>query len=70
MQYLISESQITIQRLGLLLEEHQIGFMIKDENEAGRLAGFGTVPNTVDLYVAEEDFIRAEALVRGYLSGN
>lgn len=68
MQYLISESQITIQRLGLLLEEHQIGFMIKDENEAGRLAGFGTVPNTVDLYVAEEDYARAQALSKEYLA--
>lgn len=55
-------SSITVNRLADLLEKADIPFMIKDEVESGRLAGFGTPTNSVELYINATDVEKARAI--------
>jgi hypothetical protein len=52
-------TSITINRIASLLEEKGIASIIKDNHESGRLAGFGTSINDVELYVLETDVEKA-----------
>lgn len=55
-------SSITVNRLADLLEKADIPTMIKDEVESGRLAGFGTPTNSVELYINATDVEKARAI--------
>ena len=57
---LMTDSAIVVRRAAALLEENQIPSLVKDNVESARLAGFGTSPNEVDLYINESDFERAK----------
>lgn len=55
-------SSITVNRLADLLEKADIPTMIKDEVESGRLAGFGTPTNSVELYINATDVEKARVI--------
>ena len=64
---LLTDSSIIINRIASLLEENGIAFLIKDNTESARLAGFGTTPNDVDIYVNPSDLEKAhEVIEKGY----
>ena len=58
-----TDSQININRIAALLLENEIPSMIKDGGAAGRTAGFGTVDNSVDLFIEKGDLEAAEKIL-------
>ncbi len=54
-------TSILVNRLAQLLDEKGISTFIKDEQESGRLAGFGTIGSAVELFVFDSD--KDEALL-------
>ncbi len=50
-----SGTTIITNRLAFILDELGISSIIKDNNESGRLAGFGTLGQSVDLFIREKD---------------
>lgn len=65
---LLSDSAIVINRVAQILAENNITYRIKDNVESARLAGFGISQNAVDLFIQEEDLIKAEELIRALLT--
>jgi len=65
-QRLLSSNAMTVQRISAILEQKGIPSMIKDNIESGRLAGFGTSQNDVELYVNTADLERAKAIIEEY----
>ena len=59
-------SAITIERIASIFEQEGIQSMIKDHMESGRLAGFGALPNDVELFVQESDLDNAKNLIQQY----
>ncbi|WP_299619752.1 DUF2007 domain-containing protein [uncultured Tenacibaculum sp.] len=60
---LFSETAIIVNRLASILEELGISSIVKDNHESGRLAGFATLGQSVDLLIHESDYEKAsEAL--------
>jgi hypothetical protein len=55
---ILTSSAIIVQGAVQILREHRITPLIKNINESGRLAGFGTLPDEVELHVLE---LEAEA---------
>jgi hypothetical protein len=60
---LITDTSIVVNRLVSLLEENNIPTMVKDNVESARVAGFGSSPNNVDLYVYHSDLEKAKAIL-------
>ncbi len=56
-------SSILVNRLAFLLDEKAIPSIIKDNQQAGRLAGFGTTGDAVELHVREKDFKKATTVL-------
>lgn len=56
-----SGTQIFVSRLSQLLDEIKIPYLIKDNQEAGRLAGFATLGNSVDVFIYESDLEKAQS---------
>ncbi|MBD99155.1 MAG: hypothetical protein CMO34_04860 [Verrucomicrobia bacterium] len=65
-QRMLTSNAMTVQRISAILEQNGIPSMIKDNIESGRLAGFGTAQNDVDLYVNSADLERAKAIIEDY----
>lgn len=63
-------SIILINRLSIILEEHGIISLIKDNTASARISGFGTSINDVFLYVFDSDYEKAEKLIKNYLKEN
>ena len=63
-------SAILVKRLADLLDQNNIPSLIKDNQESGRVAGFGTMENDVDLHVFESDYENAEKIKHAYLEEN
>jgi hypothetical protein len=63
---LFSGTSIIVRGLQNILDDNQIGYVVKDNVESARLAGFGAQQNDIDLYVLESDFTRAKAFVENY----
>ncbi|WP_194852470.1 putative signal transducing protein [Nonlabens antarcticus] len=61
-------SSITISRLADLLDQENISSIIKDNVESGRLAGFGTSGDSVDLYVLNTHLPKAEKVLSNFES--
>lgn len=59
-----TDSAINIDRLAEILKENGIASMIKDNNAAGSLAGFGTIQNSVDLFIEKDDLEKASGLAK------
>lgn len=54
---------ILVNRLAQLLDEQKIPSIIKDTEESGRLAGFGTTGDSAELHIFDIDIERAKPIV-------
>ena len=63
---IFSESPIIINRLRFLLDEQHIGSFVKNQIESARLAGFGILNDTIDLYIHKTDLQKAMLIVQNY----
>ncbi|WGH74051.1 DUF2007 domain-containing protein [Tenacibaculum tangerinum] len=61
-----SGSQIFVNRLNQLLDQIDIPYLVKDNKEAGRLAGFGTLGNSVDVFIYESDLEKAQPTIANF----
>lgn len=61
-----SGSQIFANRLSQLLDEIEVPYLIKDNKESGRLAGFGTLGNSVDVFIYESDLEKAQSTIDSF----
>ncbi|AUC79662.1 hypothetical protein CW736_09925 [Nonlabens sp. MB-3u-79] len=59
-------TSIQVNRIASLLEEQNISFLIKNPIESGRLAGFGTSGESVELFVLNSDLKNAEKVLRAF----
>ena len=59
-------SVILVNRLASLLEENNTRFIIKDEKESGRLAGFGTTGDAVELFVLIIDLEDSKNIIENF----
>lgn len=59
-------SAILVNRLASLLEENNTRFIIKDEKESGRLAGFGTTGDAVELFVLIIDLEDSKSIIENF----
>lgn len=59
-------TSIQVNRIASLLEEQHISFLIKNPIESGRLAGFGTSGESVELFVLNSDLKNAEKVLRAF----
>ncbi|MCH2034225.1 MAG: DUF2007 domain-containing protein [Tenacibaculum sp.] len=57
---LFSGTSILVNRLAYILDEIGIASIVKDNQESGRLAGFGTLGQSVDLLINEGDYDKAK----------
>ncbi|REH54700.1 putative signal transducing protein [Tenacibaculum gallaicum] len=60
---IFSGSQIFVNRLSQLLNEIEVPYLVKDNKEAGRVAGFGTLGNSVDVFIYESDLEKAQSTI-------
>ena len=67
---LLTDSAIVINRIAQILDENKIPSLIKDNVESARLAGFGTSPNEVHLYVYKSDVDKAKKIIKSILESN
>jgi len=61
---ILTSSAIIVQGAAQSLKEQGIVYFIKNINESGRLAGFGTLPDEVELYVLESEAEKALELIK------
>lgn len=61
---ILTSSAIIVQGAAQILKEQGIIPLIKNINESGRLAGFGTLPDEVELYVLESEAEAALELIK------
>ncbi|MFT4839542.1 MAG: hypothetical protein ACJAWA_001994 [Nonlabens sp.] len=59
-------TSIQVNRIASLLEEQNISFLIKNPIESGRLAGFGTSGESVELFVLNSDLKNAEKVLQAF----
>ncbi|SED04998.1 Putative signal transducing protein [Tenacibaculum sp. MAR_2009_124] len=59
-------SGILINRLASLLKENDSRFIIKDEKESARLAGFGTTGDSVELHILNTDLEGAKNIIENF----
>lgn len=59
-------SAITINRLAQLLEDQKIPSIIKNNQESGRLAGFGITGDSVELYILNSDLDNAQKIIEAF----
>tara|TARA_R110000787_G_scaffold15038_5_gene46289 strand:+ start:1367 stop:1597 length:231 start_codon:yes stop_codon:yes gene_type:complete len=63
---IFSGTIILVNRLRSLLEEQNIGALIKDYHESARLGGFGAPINAVDLFIIDSDLEKASKIVEDF----
>ena len=61
---ILTSSAIIVQGAANFLKEQGIIPLIKNINESGRLAGFGTLPDEVELHVLESEAEEALDLIK------
>ena len=59
-------TSIIVNRLADLLDEINIPFLIKDDKESGRLAGFGTFGDSVELHIFDTDIEAAKNVIENF----
>jgi aryl-alcohol dehydrogenase-like predicted oxidoreductase len=59
-------TSIQVTRLASLLEEEKIPFIIKNPIESGRLSGFGTSGESVELFVLNSAVEKAQKVLEGF----
>ncbi|WP_159946966.1 putative signal transducing protein [Polaribacter septentrionalilitoris] len=63
---IFSGSSIIVKGLQNLLDDNGIHYIIKDNFESARLAGFGEQMNSVELHVLADDQEKAKAITDDY----
>ncbi len=63
---IFSESPIIINRLRSLLDQQHINSLVKNQIESARLAGFGILNDTIDLYIHKSDLQKAMRIVQDF----
>ncbi|WP_299009073.1 DUF2007 domain-containing protein [uncultured Tenacibaculum sp.] len=61
-----SGTQIFVGRLSQLLDEINVPYLIKDNKESGRLAGFGTLGNSIDVFIYESDVEKSQSTIDSF----
>ncbi|CAI8200167.1 MAG: Uncharacterised protein [Flavobacteriaceae bacterium] len=61
---ILTSSAIIVQGAAQILKDQDIVPLIKNINESGRLAGFGTLPEEVELHVLESEAETALELIK------
>lgn len=61
---LYAGSEVMVLAVRNVLEENNIAYIIRDDIEAGRSAGYGTLGKAVHVLVEEQDLAKAEALLK------
>ena len=61
---ILTRSAIIVQGAAQILKDQDIVPLIKNINESGRLAGFGTLPEEVELHVLESEAETALELIK------
>ncbi len=59
-------SGILVNRLATLLEKNKSRFIVKDEKESARLAGFGTTGDSVELHILNTDLENAKKIIENF----
>ncbi len=59
-------TSILVHRLAQLLDEESIPTIIKDAQESGRLAGFGTTGDAVELLIFNSDLDKATPIIEAF----
>ncbi len=63
---LYTGTSILVNRLAQLLDEQDIPTIIRDDQESGRLAGFGTFGDSVELLIFDSDKQKATAILEEF----
>ena len=58
-----SGSEILAQALQVKLEEANVATNLKNNIQSGRLAGFGTADQAVEVFIQETDFAKANPVI-------
>ncbi len=61
-----SGSEILAQALQTKLEEAGIQTVVKNNIQSGRLAGFGTAGQAVEVFIQETDFAKANPVIEEF----
>jgi hypothetical protein len=61
-----SGDSITVNRLSFLLDEAGIPSLIKDHANSATLAGFGTLGNSVELFIYNSDLEKASTIIENF----
>tara|TARA_A100000171_G_scaffold31367_1_gene29697 strand:+ start:1717 stop:1944 length:228 start_codon:yes stop_codon:yes gene_type:complete len=67
---ILTDRKIIINRVSQLLDEEKIPYLVKDNAESARHAGFGTSSNDVDLYVYKSDSNKAETIIKSFVENS
>ena len=67
---ILTDRKIIINRISQLLDEEKTPYLVKDNAESARLAGFGTSSNDVDLYVYKSDFNKTETIIKSFVENS
>jgi len=59
-------SSILTNRLAFLLDNENIPTLIKDQKESGRLAGFGAIENSSELFIYSSDFEKSKIIINNF----
>ncbi|WP_310554391.1 putative signal transducing protein [Flavobacterium sp.] len=63
---IFSGSEILAQALQSKLEEAKVTTSIKNNIQSGRLAGFGTADQAVEVFIQETDFAKANPVIEEF----
>ncbi|KGL58676.1 putative signal transducing protein [Polaribacter sp. Hel1_85] len=61
-----TESTIIVKRLHTILKEAGVSSRLSDRVESARLGGFGVPPNSVELFVLNEDIKKAQPIIDSF----
>ncbi|WP_166461099.1 putative signal transducing protein [Flavicella sediminum] len=61
---LFTGSFIAVQRLQLDLNDAEIPFIVKNNNDSAILAGFGALSDNVELFIFEDDLEKASKILK------
>ncbi|MFD0993203.1 putative signal transducing protein [Tenacibaculum geojense] len=59
-------SGILVNKLQLMLDEIGVKSIIKDKKESGRLAGFGVLEESVEVFILDSDLEKARKTVEDF----
>mgnify|MGYP006087404387 CR=1 FL=1 len=59
-------TELFVNRLSYLLDEAHIPSLIKNHHESGRLGGFGTPINSVELFIYTTDAEKATGIIENF----